>query len=90
MKPTHPQVTQVTAWRTVDGHLHDSAQKANAHAAHLAFLNWYHHDNQLHSAQTGDRVDGRDLADWLTDNRTAVMEFLMLTADAQKEAGHAV
>ncbi len=74
---TATQVIQVLAWRTSDGELFAAVQEANAHAAHLAFLDWYHHDNQIHGAQTGDPVDGRDLAQWLIDNRAAVLELLL-------------
>jgi hypothetical protein len=77
MKTTHAQVTQVVAYRTNDGQLFNSAQEANAHAASISFLNWYRHGNEIHGAQTGDPVDGRDLAEWLTDNRTAVLAFLL-------------
>ena len=83
---TATQVTQVLAWKTADGQLHDSAQQANAHAAHLAFLDWYHHDNQIHGAQTGDPVDGRDLAAWLIDNRAAVLDLLMARTDGERHA----
>lgn len=74
---TANQVTQVLAWKTADGQLHDSAAQANAHAAKLNFIHWYRHDNQIHGAQTGDPVDGRDLAAWLIDNRAAVLELLL-------------
>lgn len=77
MKPTHTQVTQVAAWRTQDGELFATAHEANAHAAKLNFIHWYRHDNQIHGAQTGDPVDGRDLAAWLIDNRAAVLELLL-------------
>ena len=83
---TANQVIQVLAWRTNDGQLHDSAAQANAHAAHLAFLHWYHHNNQIHGAQTGDPVDGRDLAAWLIDNRAAVLDLLMARTDGERHA----
>lgn len=76
MKPA-TQVIQVLAWRTNDGQLFNSTQEANAHAASISFLNWYRHGNEIHGAQTGDPVDGRDLAQWLTENRTAVLAFLL-------------
>lgn len=90
MKPTYAQVTQVAAWRTPDGELFATAQEANIHAARLQFFHYYNHDNAIHGAETGDRVDERDMAQWLQENRTAVLEFLLLTAQQQKEASHAV
>lgn len=89
MKPTHAQVTQVAAWRTSDGELFATANEANAHAAKLNFVGWYRIGNGL-IKEGSTFVNGHNVADWLTDNRTAVLEFLLLTADAQKEAGHAV
>lgn len=74
---TATQVTQVLAWKTADGQLFNGVQEASAHAARLAFLHWYRHNNQIHGAQTGDPVDGRDLAEWLIDNRAAVLELLL-------------
>lgn len=79
MNPTHAQVTQVTAWRTQDGELFATAHEANAHAAHLRFLRYYNHDNAIHGAQTGDLVDERDVAQWLQENRAAILEFLAAT-----------
>ncbi len=89
MKPTHAQVTQVAAWRTEDGELHATAQEANAHAAKLNFVKWYQIGNGL-IKEGNIFVNGHNVADWLLDNRTAVLEFLLLTADAQKEAERAV
>ena len=79
MKTTHAQVIQVVAYRTNDGQLFNSAQEANAHAAYLSFLHWYCHDNAIHGAETGDRVDERDMAQWLQENRAAILEFLAAT-----------
>lgn len=78
MKPA-TQVTQVLAWKTADGQLHDSAAQANAHAAYLSFLHWYCHDNAIHAAATGDKVDCLDMAQWLQENRAAILEFLAAT-----------
>ena len=83
MKPTHAQVTQVSAWRTQDGELFATAQEANIYAAKLNFVSWYRSGNGLLVA------DGHDVADWLTDNRTAVLEFLLLTAAQQNDAQRA-
>ena len=85
MKPAN-QVIQVLAWRTNDGELFAAVQEANAHAAKLNFIHWYHHDNQIHGAQTGDPVDGRDLAQWLIDNRAAVLDLLMARTDGERHA----
>lgn len=90
MKPTHAQVTQVAAWRTEDGELFATAQEANMHAAKLDFIHWYRRSGGLVKEDNIFFLNAHDVADWLTDNRTAVMEFLLLTADAQKEAGRAV
>lgn len=89
MKPTHAQVTQVAAWRTSDGELHATAQEANAHAVKLNFIHWYRRGGGLVKEEDV-FLNAHDVADWLADNRTAVLEFLLLTADAQKEAGRAV
>ena len=78
MKPA-TQVIQVLAWRTADGQLFNSTQEANAHAAHLQFFRYYNHDNAIHGAETGDRVDERDMAQWLQENRAAILEFLAAT-----------
>lgn len=83
------QVTQVVAYRTQDGELFATAQEANAHAAKLNFIHWYRRGSGL-IKEGNTFVNGHDVADWLADNRTAVLEFLLLTADAQKEAGRAV
>lgn len=89
MKPTHAQVTQVAAWRTQDGELFATAHEANAYAAKLNFVKWHCSGNGLREIH-GALIDGHDVADWLTDNRTAVLEFLLLTAAQQQEASHAV
>ncbi len=89
MKPTHAQVTQVVAYRTQDGELFATAQEANAHAAKLNFIHWYRRGGGLVKEEDV-FLNAHDVADWLADNRTAVLEFLLLTADAQKEAGRAV
>ena len=75
MKPAN-QVIEVLAWRTNDGQLFNGVQEANAHAAHLLFFRDYNHDNAIHGAETGDRVDERDMAQWLQENRAAILEFL--------------
>ena len=89
MKPTHAQVTQVSAWRTQDGELFSTAHEANAYAAKLNFVSWYRSGNGLREIH-GIVADGHDVADWLIDNRTAILEFLLLTEAQQKEARHAV
>ncbi len=76
---TANQVIQVLAWRTNDGQLLNSTQEANAHAAYLSFLHWYCHDNAIHAAATGDKVDCLDMAQWLQENRAAILEFLAAT-----------
>ena len=86
MNRTHAQVTQVLAWKTADGQLFNGVQEANAHAASISFLNWYRHGNEIHGAQTGDPVDGRDLAAWLIDNRAAVLDLLMARTDGERHA----
>lgn len=83
MKPTHAQVTQVSAWRTQDGKLFATAQEANAYAAKLNFFHYYSQGNQLYSHDDG-VVMSADMAAWLAYNRTAILEFLLLTA-AQKK-----
>lgn len=76
MKPTHAQVTQVSAYRTNDGELFATAKEANAHAAKLNFVDWYRRGNEL--VKEGDvYLNGHHVADWLTDNRTAVLELLL-------------
>lgn len=81
MKPTHAQVTQVVAYRTDDGELFNTAAEASAHVAHLQFLRWYSKGNQIHGAVTGDLVDGRDLVEWLADNRSAVLDLLLIRTE---------
>ena len=78
MKPAN-QVIEVLAWRTNDGQLFNGVQEANAHAASISFLNWYRHGNAIHGAETGDRVDERDMAQWLQETRAAILEFLAAT-----------
>ena len=77
MKPAN-QVTQVLAWKTEDGQLFNSTQEANAHAAKLNFVHWYSSYNGLREIH-GAVIDGHEVADWLTDNRAAILEFLAAT-----------
>ncbi|MFW9595544.1 MAG: hypothetical protein ACMV1D_08605 [Macromonas sp.] len=76
MKPTHAQVTQVAAWRTQDGELFATAQEANAHAAKLNFIHWYRRGSGL-VKEENIFLNANDVADWLIDNRTAVLELLL-------------
>lgn len=76
MKQPTPQVTQVAAWRTQDGELFATAHEANAHAAKLNFIHWYRRGSGL-IKEGNTFVNGHDVADWLTDNRTAVLELLL-------------
>lgn len=87
MKQHAPQVTQVAAWRTQDGELFATAQQANAHAARLNLLHWYRSGNAIRSAVTDEAVCAHDVADWLLDNRAAVLEFLLTSA--HQEPRHA-
>lgn len=82
MKPTHAQVTQVAAWRTQDGELHATAQEANAHAAKLNFIHWYRRSGGL-VKEENIFLNAHDVADWLADNRTAVLEFLLTAASPE-------
>lgn len=76
MKQPTAQVTQVVAYRTQDGELHATAHEANAHAAKLNFVDWYRHGNEL--VKEGDvYLNGHHVADWLIDNRAAVLELLL-------------
>ncbi|MFW9596012.1 MAG: hypothetical protein ACMV1D_11035 [Macromonas sp.] len=86
MKPTQAQVTQVAAWRTEDGELFATAQEANAHAAKLNFIHWYRRGGGL-VKEDSIFLNAHDVADWLTDNRTAVLEFLLTSA--HQEPRHA-
>lgn len=70
------QVTQVTAWRTNDGELFATAQEANAHAAKLNFIHWYRRSGGL-VKEENIFLNAHDVADWLTDNRAAVLELLL-------------
>ena len=76
MKPTHAQVTQVAAWRTNDGELFATAQEANAYAAKLNFIHWYRRSGGL-VKEDNIFLNAHDVADWLIDNRTAVLELLL-------------
>ena len=76
MKQPTPQVAQVTAWRTQDGELHATAQEANAHAAKLNFIHWYRRGGGLVKEEDV-FLNAHDVADWLIDNRTAVLELLL-------------
>ena len=76
MKPTHAQVIQVVAYRTNDGQLHDSAAQANAHAAKLNFIHWYRRSGGLVKEEDV-FLNAHDVADWLIDNRNAVLELLL-------------
>ena len=89
MSTTHAQVTQVSAWRTQDGELFATAHEANAYAAKLNFIHWYRRSGGL-VKEDNIFLNAHEVADWLTDNRTAILEFLLLTAAQQKEARHAV
>lgn len=70
------QVTQVAAWRTNDGELHATAQEANAHAAKLNFVKWYRCGSGLIKEENV-FLNAHSVADWLIDNRTAVLELLL-------------
>ena len=76
MKPTHAQVTQVAAWRTEDGELFATTQEANAHAAKLNFIHWYRRSGGL-VKEENIFLNAHDVADWLIDNRAAVLELLL-------------
>lgn len=71
MKQPAAQVTQVVAYRTQDGELH-----ATAHAAKLNFIHWYRRGGGL-VKEENIFLNAHDVADWLIDNRTAVLELLL-------------
>lgn len=78
MKPTHAQVTQVVAYRTNDGELHATAHEANAHAAKLNFIHWYRRGGGLVKEEDV-FLNAHDVADWLADNSTVILDFLIAT-----------
>lgn len=76
MKPTHAKVTQVVSYRTEDGELFATAQEANMHAAKLNFIHWYRRSGGLVKEEDV-FLNAHDVADWLIDNRNAVLELLL-------------
>ena len=87
MKQPAAQVTQVVAYRTQDGELFATAHEANMHAAKLNFIHWYRRSGGLVKEEDV-FLNAHDVADWLIDNRNAVLELLL--SYEPKEAQRAV
>lgn len=68
------EIVQTIAYRTADGAVFSTQAEARAHVAQIKFLNWYRY-NVMHVGN--EIVDYTDMAAWLTDNRSAVLDLLM-------------
>lgn len=68
-------IKAVAAYQTADGEVFATPEQAMAWHARLNFQHYCDHGNHFHDADEN-VIPPMLLADWLADNRAAVLEFL--------------
>jgi len=63
-------IEETTLFRTVDGTLHNTRQKAVAHERVLELKDWYE-DNKIYGNSDGCKIEWETLLEWLEDNKEA-------------------
>jgi len=65
------KIEKVQMYRTSDGIAYSSMEDAIEHQRDLDFIKWYDDENEIYS-----RAEGRDVLDWLKENKEEVLEVL--------------
>lgn len=68
-------IKTITAYETADGQVFGTLEQAQEWQATLEFEDYYRHGNELYDS-SGEILPAIKFADWLIDNRAAVLALL--------------
>lgn len=68
-------VERIAAFKASDGTIFEHFDEADKHQAELDFFVWYE-NNEIYAGREGSKLDGRQLLDWLRENRDHVLPVL--------------